>query len=213
MAQVYYCVVFCDKLGISSSVFTVENRLLHCHRCIHQLNMPLPCLKVRVQVSSAVWGQWLPIQRVTTFFFFGSKLLTLHCVGNLCLWARSRGCCGFCRSWELGHSWLSSVATGSYTFGKKFCIPSCKMSPKLSLSSSGLPLCSYSYSKGSYSKCKRSQSGYHLVIHVLEKHGFPVSIVDTLFLAVCLEQWLGVWEMLATEGICLFFFFSNKQKY
>lgn len=45
------------------------------------------------------------------------------------------------------------------------------------------------------------------MIHVLEKHGFPVSIVETLFLAVCLEKWLSVWEMLATEGICLFFFY------
>lgn len=45
------------------------------------------------------------------------------------------------------------------------------------------------------------------MIHVLEKHGFPVSIVGTLFLAVCLEQWLSVWEMLATEGIWLFLFF------
>lgn len=45
------------------------------------------------------------------------------------------------------------------------------------------------------------------MIHVLEKHRFPVSIVETLFLAVCLEQWLSVWEMLASECICLFFFF------
>jgi len=35
------------------------------------------------------------------------------------------------------------------------------------------------------------------MIHVLEKHRFPVSIVETLFLAVCFEQWLRVWEMLA----------------
>ena len=55
-------------------------------------------------------------------------------------------------------------------------------------------------SKDSYSKCKWSQSGYRLMIHVLEKHDFPVSIVETLFLAVCLEQWLSVWEMLATKG-------------
>lgn len=45
------------------------------------------------------------------------------------------------------------------------------------------------------------------MIHVLEKHGFPVSIVETLFLAICLEQWVSVWEMLATEGISFFFFF------
>lgn len=55
------------------------------------------------------------------------------------------------------------------------------------------------------------------MIHVLEKHRFPVSIVETLFLAVRLEQWLSVWEMLASECICLFFFFfklsrQDKQK-
>lgn len=55
------------------------------------------------------------------------------------------------------------------------------------------------------------------MIHVLQKHGFPVSIVETLFLAVCIEQWLSVWGTLATEAICLFFyhldfFQTNKLK-
>lgn len=45
------------------------------------------------------------------------------------------------------------------------------------------------------------------MIHVLEKHRFPVSIVETLFLAGCFKQWRSVWEMLASECICLFFFF------
>ena len=57
MGQAYYCVVFCGKLGIPSSVFTIESRLLYCHRFILQLNRQLPSLKVSVQPSSAVQDQ------------------------------------------------------------------------------------------------------------------------------------------------------------
>lgn len=47
MAQVCYCVVFCDKLGIPSLFFfTLEHRLLYCHCFIFQLNKQLICLKV-----------------------------------------------------------------------------------------------------------------------------------------------------------------------
>lgn len=53
MAQVYYCVVFCDKLGIHYlGFFTIENRLLYCHLFILQLNGQLPCLEVSVHASA-----------------------------------------------------------------------------------------------------------------------------------------------------------------